>query len=240
MEIIIRKQKITYTDTGKGFPIVFLPGITGNKDIWKNQTDELSLYFRVITLDFSEININFITVNNLTQIIDEISAMLNIEYFIICGYSSGALLAVCYANRYQHKTAGVCISSLGYISSSITEIINFYHKNIKEKINFFQKLIRKLFHTDSFASDRIYRFANLLKQSSIKQELFKLNHPLLIINGEFDNITCNILAEKIYSSNKDCYWEIIEKCGKNCFNTNFNLYNQILMDFFKKTNAPKY
>lgn len=238
MEIIINKNKIYYTDDGKGFPIIFIPGITGKSEIWKNQIDELSIYYRVITLDFSKINIKNISIHDITDIINKFTDFLSLEYSFISGYSVGALFAVAFANRYPYKVAGVSTTSLGYISSSVNEITKFYYKNIIPKKNILLKFLNIFLNKNNVLDNKILKFASCLKQNTIKQEYDNLNHPLLIINGEFDNITVQMISDKVYKNNLKIRYEIIENSRKNCFNTDFGIYNTILNDFIKNEVSP--
>ena len=166
MQMIIQKNKINYEDKGKGFPIVFLPGITGKSDIWDNQIEHLSLYYRVICIDFSEMNINFISSSNLLNILHDIVKELGLNYFYIVGYSVGGLLALIYSNKYPGYIAGVVTTSLGNISASTNEVVKFYKKNFRPVRNLMQLIIDK-FSQKKSGGDIAYKFASLIKYHTI-------------------------------------------------------------------------
>ncbi len=233
MLMLIQKNKINIEDKGKGFPIVFLPGISGKSDIWNNQAEHLSLYYRVITIDFSEINMNKVNYTGLLDILKDIFKELNLNYFYIAGYSIGGLLALMYANRCPETVAGVITTSLGNISASTNEIVKFYKKNFRPVRNFIQVIKDKLFGFRDKGFDIAYKFASLIKYHTIVGEYGAVNLPLLIINGEFDHLSCHNISQNIYNKNLNVRLEIIERARKDCFNTNPILYDQILIEFLK-------
>ena len=234
MITIIQKNKIKYEDKGKGIPIVFLPGITGNADIWNNQLEHLSLYYRVITVDFSEININSISTHSLLSILKDLTIELNLNLFYIIGYSVGGLIALQFANRNPDCIIGVVTTSLGNISASTNEVVKFYKKNFRPTKNIIRYFIDKLLGKRDYSFDIAYKFASLIKYYSIINEYSKLQLPLLIINGEFDHLSCHNISQNIYNKKKNnrISLDVIEQARKDCFNTNPILYDQILLNYF--------
>ena len=241
MEIIIRKNKITYEDQGKGLPIVFLPGINGKNSIWEKQIDTLSMSHRVITVDLSEINNSSINIHELIKILDEFFKELKLEYFFLCGYSVGGLLALCYGNRHPENICGISTTSVGNISASTNEVVKFYMKNFRPAKSFWKLLIDKILGKRDPLFGVAFRFASLIKYHTILQEYSKLPHPLLLINGEFDHLSSHSICQTIYSNRESniIQLEILEQSRKDCFNTNPNEYNEILKDFIKTTTTPK-
>lgn len=230
-ELTINKTKIKYRDEGKGIPILFLPGFTGNDNIWDNQIDELSSKFRLITINLSEASFKSNNLNNLIDIINEFVLSINIDYLYIVGYSIGALLALKYANNYPEKIIGVSISSLGHISNSEFKRIKYYINDYTYIKNFWKRLFFKLINKNNSNYNIANNFSNSLKFNTIKQELDSLPHPLLIINGEFDHYTCQKTASNIYKTKNNVQFEILEQGRKDCFNSNYLIYNEILTNF---------
>lgn len=237
---IILKNKISYYDKGKGIPILFLPGLDGKCDIWQNQIDELALNFRVIAVDFSNINPGFITMHNMMKLIHEFIDFLELQNLFIAGYNIGALFALAYTSRHPDMICGVATSSLGNISITINDISKYYHINYNPPKGYFKMLFDKLFRRYDLNSHIISKFAGLLKYHIIIQEYGKVSLPLLIINGELDHLSVHNISSSIYSDRKKftIELEVIEKARKDCFYYEAGSYNYILSEFIENNLTP--
>lgn len=235
----ILKNKLSYSDNGRGRVIIFLPGLDGKSDIWQEQVQELSQNYRVICLDLSEITPEFISIHNLVKLVDEFIDYIEIKSAILAGYSVGGYLAMLYAIRHPSMVESVIITSLGQVGS-INDIANYYMTEYENPKSYIVRLFAQLFKRKSDNYYFVSRFANILKNGIIAQEYNKIVTPLLIINGESDSDCIHALSSDAYDKRGSFIieLEVISGGEKDCFRSNSSEYNSLLKDFIERTISP--
>jgi len=235
----ILKNKIFYSDYGKGQPIIFLPGLDGKSDIWNQQISELSMDFRVICLDFSKISSDFISLHNMMQLINEFVMYMELKSAIFVGYSVGAYFALSYSSRHPNMTNSIILTSLGALQT-LDETAKYYIHNYNPPKSYFKRFCDKIVGKGDNNSYLVSRFAHLLKNSIISNEFSKSSSPILIVNGENDQKNIMVVSTKAYEEKGNFIvdMEIIPKVGKDCFVENPSAYNGIIKDFISRNISP--
>lgn len=117
------KRFISYTDSGKGTPLVLIHAFPTDKKLWSSQ-DGLSRYFRVITIDlwgFGESSPVDGKAISMTEYADEVSQLLDqlhIKKAIIGGESMGGYIALAFLQKYSDQVSGLILSDTQSIADS--------------------------------------------------------------------------------------------------------------------------
>ena len=120
------------TDVGSGgVPVVFLPGLCGERQTWQAQVDHLRGSRRVVVYDQrghgESDRAEKYTLDLLADDLDDVVNRLHLEKFWLVGHSlSGAVLSV-YAGRHPEKLAGlVFVDAVGDVSSAPIEVKKWF------------------------------------------------------------------------------------------------------------------
>lgn len=106
---------IHFEDTGKGTPILFVPGFLCTTEFFRRNAPELAKNFRVILMDprgqgFSSKTLCGNTMKRNAMDIRELIDYLNLEHVVLAGWSSGSSIAVSYAaDTCQHRLAALVL-----------------------------------------------------------------------------------------------------------------------------------
>jgi len=154
-------NKIVFSESGQGNPVIFLHGFCESKELWKNFESHLSSDFRVILLDlpgFGE-SLPYAEDFSLEDIADNLNQWTSdngLEKFTLIGHSLGGYITLAFAKKYPEK-----VDAIGLFHSSIFEdttekkdnrskTIEFINKNSLEAFidNFVPNLFFKERHTE--------------------------------------------------------------------------------------------
>lgn len=114
MKLDYEGKKISFFEKGSGEAIVLLHGFLENKCMWDNFVEELSKYYRVITVDLpghgeSE---SLGPVNEISGMADAVKAVLNrlkVKQCVIAGHSMGGYVSLAFAELFPKTTAGMVL-----------------------------------------------------------------------------------------------------------------------------------
>ena len=202
----VKGTSIFYQVEGNGIPIVFIHPPVLTSVIFKYQLEGLSSNLQVITFDirghgrseFSSLPITYpLIIQDITKLLDH----LNIEKAIICGYSTGASIALEFLLSFPERTLG------GIIISGMPDVDDIYLRN---KITLGSKLASKgaksvLAWSMSWSnSDTLPLFKTMVKEASrgkienmeqyfrysmeynCTSQLKHINKPMLLVFGKKD------------------------------------------------------
>jgi pimeloyl-ACP methyl ester carboxylesterase len=102
---------ISYDETGKGKPLVFLHGYLEAKEVWQPLTNILSGEFRIITIDIpghgaSGIAGEVHTMELIAEAVSEVMKDAGINRVLMTGHSLGGYAALAFAEKYPEKLSG--------------------------------------------------------------------------------------------------------------------------------------
>ena len=162
-----KNHKIHYTIQGSGKTIVLLHGFMESLKIWNNFSKELSKYYKVICIDLpghgeSECIGDIHTMEEMADLVNEITENLKIFEFVVIGHSMGGYVSLYYAEMFPDKLKG-----LGLLHSHALAD-NKEAKANRDKAIEFVKNNRKVFISqfipELFAPLNVEKFQSEIKQ----------------------------------------------------------------------------
>jgi len=117
-------KSISYTDIGQGQPLVLIHAFPTDQTIWLPQQEELSHYFRVITLDLwgfgqaEATDSQAVTMTNYADEVKQLLDQLHIKKAIIAGESMGGYIALAFLQHYPDNVSGLVLSDTQVIADS--------------------------------------------------------------------------------------------------------------------------
>jgi pimeloyl-ACP methyl ester carboxylesterase len=100
-----KNTKIAYSETGKGTAVVLLHGFYENKEMWDAFVPELSLKYRVITIDLlghgqTECLGYVHSMEDQAEMVHAVLSELKIRKSVLIGHSMGGYIALAFAELY--------------------------------------------------------------------------------------------------------------------------------------------
>lgn len=121
----LAEQKfISYTDVGKGEPLVLIHAFPTDERLWEPQRDGLKHYFRIITLDLlgfgksTTVNGQAVTMADYADEVKQLMDQLHIQQAIIGGESMGGYIALAFLEKYPDNVSGLVLSDTQSIADS--------------------------------------------------------------------------------------------------------------------------
>ena len=203
---------IYFVDKGRGKPIVLLHGFLESLDMWSAFTKELSLGFRVITIDLpghgkSPVYNGILTMEIMAGWVKAILDHLNVSKCIMVGHSMGGYVTLEFAVQYPDMLKGFCLfhshasadtpktkenrrRTINIVTLNKTGFINQFIPDLfaKENIGTFQSNIKKLQKSASKTSvGAIVSALEAMRDRTGKIELLiNTKVPVLFIAGKDD------------------------------------------------------
>ena len=204
---------ISYTDSGKGKPLVLIHAFPTDKNLWKPQQKELQKHFRVITLDlwgFGQSSPVDGQAISMTEYADETKALLdklNITQAIIGGESMGGYIALAFLEKYPDAVSGLILSDTQSIPDSAeakvkreaTAVNILEHGTASLIDSFMPKALTanasekmRAFLQNILASQSATTAASALRGMALRKDMSHVlentNIPVLIITGQQDTL----------------------------------------------------
>ncbi|MBK9285344.1 MAG: alpha/beta hydrolase [Sphingobacteriaceae bacterium] len=111
---LYKKEKVYFSDTGKGKAIVLLHGFLGSHKIWEQTQNNLSKTYRVISIDLPGHGATpcFGYAHNMELMAKCVKAVLDhlkIKRAVIIGHSMGGYVALAFADLFPDYLLGLCL-----------------------------------------------------------------------------------------------------------------------------------
>lgn len=211
---IYKREKVSFTDKGKGRVIVLLHGFLGSKNIWDKTASDLAKSYRVIAIDLPGHGASPCfgyahSMELMAKCVKAVMDSLKLKKYVIIGHSMGGYVGLAFADLFPDNLRGFCLfHSTAYPDSEekkkdrlraiqlVKSSKSLYTKNTIKNL-FASKNLKYLKEEISFA-------ANIAKQSS-KQGIIAALHgmrdrpgrdiilglveyPIMMVIGELDNV----------------------------------------------------
>lgn len=113
-QILYKKTKISYSETGKGSTIVLLHGFLENQTMWQDLIPELSKKHRVITLDLLGHGesgcLGYVhSMEDNAEAVRSVLSEIRIRKAIFVGHSMGGYVALAFAELYPAVVKGLVL-----------------------------------------------------------------------------------------------------------------------------------
>jgi pimeloyl-ACP methyl ester carboxylesterase len=209
-----KKEKITFSDTGKGRAVVLLHGFLGSHEIWGQTTLTLSKTYRVISIDLPGHGATpcFGYAHSMELMAKCIKAVLDhlkIKKCVIIGHSMGGYVALAFADLFPDHLTGLCLyHSTSYADSAEKKKDRLRAINVvkADKGIYTKETIKNLFAKKNLKYlKKEISFANAIAKKTSKKGIIAALHgmrdriprdiilrmvkyPILMVIGERDNV----------------------------------------------------
>lgn len=209
-----KKEKVYFSDTGKGRTIVLLHGFLGSHKIWESTIKDLSKTYRVIAVDlpghgqtpcFGYAHSMELMAKSVKAVLDH----LRIKRTVLVGHSMGGYVALAFADLFPDHLCGLCLyHSTAYADSkekkadrlrainAVKANRGLYTRNTIKNL-FAQKNLKYLKKEISFANDiakktskeGIVSALHGMRDRTARDLILALvKYPVMMVIGEHDNV----------------------------------------------------
>jgi pimeloyl-ACP methyl ester carboxylesterase len=209
-----KKEKVTFSDTGKGRAVVLLHGFLGSHLIWEKTISNLSRSYRVIAIDLPGHGKTpcFGYAHSMELMAKCVHAVMNhlrLKKYVMVGHSMGGYVALAFADLFPDQLRGMCLyHSTAYADSAekkrdrqraiqaVKSNRNLYTKNTVRNL-FAAKNLKYLKDEISFATNiagktdkkGIIAALHGMKDRPGRDIILGLvEYPIMMVIGELDNV----------------------------------------------------
>lgn len=243
------ETQIFFEDYGTGIPIIFIHPPAMGRKVFHFQS-QLSDRFRVIFPDLSGHGDSIgpykdVSIIGYAQEIKGLIGHLGISKAVVCGYSSGGLIALEFALSFPEQTSAVILASgfpeVQSLALRYEHIMGMYF--VKKFPHVLAKLITKSHIRDKSLRDEM--FEHMLKTDrktwfryyeeslhySCTERLHLLKVPLFLLYGSRDFATQNI---KIFKKTTSFQLALIKQVAHQIPTKKWEHFNQLIFDFLNE------
>jgi pimeloyl-ACP methyl ester carboxylesterase len=162
--------KIIYSESGQGFPVIFLHGFGESKELWQMFQAHLSTKYRTIAPDLpgfgqSPLFNNELTLEDVAEKLHEWTSEIGVKECIMIGHSLGGYITLAFANKYPEMMKG-----LGLFHSSVFADTPEKKENRKKTIEFIKQNGAAAF-IENFIPPLFYEESHLRLAEIIKKQV---------------------------------------------------------------------
>jgi len=234
-----RKERVRFSDKGKGRALVLLHGFLESLEIWKEFSEKLSKHFRVISIDLPGHGqtpcMGYVhTMELMAECVKAVMDSLGLRRYVVAGHSMGGYAALAFAELFQKNVSGLCLFHSTALPDSqekkkdrerVIEIVKKDHKQ------FVAELIPKLFApknlslfkeevskakeiaANTYKEGIVAALRGMKDRPSREMVLKNAKYPVLFIIGKQDAILAweNLLL--LTTLPKKSYQRVLEHAG---------------------------
>lgn len=255
-----KKEKITFSDRGKGRVVILLHGFLGAHGIWDSTADDLSKSYRVIAIDLPGHGASpcygyVHSMELMAKCVKAVMDSLKLKKYVIVGHSMGGYAGLAFADLFPDNLKGLCLfHSTAYADSEEKKAdrlraIDLVRSN---KTVYTKTSIRNLFATKNlkYLSDEISFATKIAKETTRRGIVAALHgmrdrpgrdiilglveYPIMMVIGEQDNVLPfeQLLEQSNLIKNKNILY--LEHDGHFGFLESSKLTNKELRKFLRK------
>lgn len=253
---MLELNKIHYTDTKKGFPLVLVHGFLGSNELWKYQIKEFKKEFRVIAIEIPGYGKNIkikplSSVKSCAKYVLQVIHLLKIKNFYLIGHSMGGMIAQEIASK-KNGLKKVVLHATGPIGEMPGRFETIKESRKKLKKNGVIKQASFISKTWFVKGDKNQNY-NICKKAyknvsyktadlSMKamqdwnglKNLKKIKIPTLITWGNKDKSYNRQQVEILRKNIKNSTLKIFNNCAHNVHLEKIKAFNQTVLKFLKK------
>lgn len=205
--------KISFSEKGKGFPVVLLHGFCETREIWDELADSLSKYFRVLTPDLpgfgnSPLPESDFSIADIGEAVFQWLQNLHLKEVVVIGHSLGGYITLALAKSHPqvlsgfglfHATAFADTEEKKSTRNKTIDFVKkrgvaafahsflpqlFYHKNKKSLKGEIDQLIKMTAETKL---DSLIAYTKAMRDRADRTDVLKsFDKPILLIAGDND------------------------------------------------------
>jgi pimeloyl-ACP methyl ester carboxylesterase len=212
--------------------ILFLHGLFGSPEHWRDVMDRLSDRYRVIAPQLpvdpqpGRRQHGISAIAELSDVVERLIDDLQIDPFVLCGNSLGGLVAIDLCARRPDFAAGLVLAG----SAGLFERSPIRGLKSKPSREFVRSTVSGIVHRQELVTDQlvdewyasimdrdyvrfVLRVSRATRDRSVEQELAKLRLPTMIIWGQDDEITPPATGREFQRRIRGSQLEFIKDCG---------------------------
>jgi len=180
-------RKISYNDSGKGFPVVLLHGYLESSEVWNGFGVKLASGYRVISIDLpghgnSDVVGETQTMEKMAEVVKDVILKLGLQKVFIVGHSLGGYVTLAFLELFPEYLSGYCLFHSQPFSDSPEAI-----EKRKREIAIVRAGNKDLMYPDNitrmFASSNLDKFALNLQRSRDIASLIPGKGIIAVLNG---------------------------------------------------------
>jgi pimeloyl-ACP methyl ester carboxylesterase len=218
-----KREKISFSDTGKGRAVVLLHGFLGSYKIWDATITNLSRSYRVIAIDLPGHGATPClgyahSMDLMAKTVKAVMDSLKLKKYVIIGHSMGGYAALAFADLFPDQLKGMCL----YNSTAYADSVEKKKDRLRaidlvkaSKTLYTKQTIRNLFASKNlkYLEEEVAFASTVAKQTSrqgIVAALYGMRdrpgrdmilglveYPIMMVIGEQDNVLpVNTLLEQ--------------------------------------------
>jgi len=245
-------QRVSYTDSGRGMAVVFVPGIVGSRDWFCYQSAGLSDHYRVITYDLRKARggVNY-SLQLLTDDLARFLTAIHVHVAVIAGYSFGGLIAMRFAAIHPDRCLALVLASTTPRFPDLVsdELLSHLVPGGVAPRGFFARLKRRLFgpkEADADDSDPLTALRpsvaeldratldarlGIVRETDMTPALGELSAPALVMAGSRERSYVLSGSQTLDQEIQDSTLEVIEDSDSYYFYTRHDVFNSIVEDY---------
>lgn len=252
--IDINGLRVSYTDTGSGAPIVFVPGLAGSGEWFQYQSSGLSDRFRVITYDLPQ-GTRYSSLDSLADDLARFLAAIRVYYSAVIGHSLGGMIALKYAIAHPERCPALVLCSTAPTFSEVSDedLAALLLPEGFKPLGFWERLAARFSRQAPQAApqDDVQGFLSasisglskstlnsrirLMRETDLTPELPKVEVPSLIIVSAGDEPHILSGSQALHQGIDGANIEVTEGTDRFYFYTRHDLFNAILADYLTET-----
>lgn len=247
--------RISYSDTGAGLPIVFVPGLAGSKEWFRYQASGLSDRYRVISYDLRHARGRAgcsldLLAGDLGGLLDS----LRVNGAVIAGHALGGMVALRFAVDRPDRCLAVIATSCAPVFADMPddELLAYFSVGEVKLDGFFAGLWKRLLgrkpvkKTEADPTSQLALCSCDVDQATISARLRAMREcdltpvlgqvvvPTLIITGANDRPVILAGSQLMDQRIPDSALEVIEDAGHFAFYTRHDLFNAAVHEYLTR------
>lgn len=236
-KISFKGTPVFFTETGSGFPLVFLHGFNESIRIWDKIIDNISKTYRCVLIDlpgFGESPLPAsLSIKHIAEAVKRVADELQIEKPLIIGHSMGGYTALEYLKLFPQSLSGIgFVHSTAYPDgdekkANRIKTLEFLENNPVEA--FFKIFIQGLVAPHNYKKEvieEIEKIVNKTRKQSVIEGIKAMLHrddnfevyknselPMLILAGKYDQLIPLEKMTKQTSETQNVMIEILNNSG---------------------------
>lgn len=248
MTVFNTGQDFKYIDKGQGDVIILLHGLFGSLANFEHTIRYFSGKYRVIVplLPLYDLPIKETTVDGMVNYVEQLVDYLGLQQFTLLGNSLGGHVALVYTLQHTDRVnALVLTGSSGLFEKAFGETIpkrgDYEYIKVKTEQTFYnpematRELVDEVYGivNDREKALRVLSMAKSAVRHNLKDELCKINIPVLLIWGKNDVITPPFVAEEFHKFIPHSELKWIDQCGHAAMMERPEQFNELLLHFLR-------
>lgn len=247
-------NSLYYEESGRGHPIIFIPGFGGLGSFWKNQIAFFRHSFRAITIDqrgvgASERTRQDYTLDQMTNDVRLVMDAADVKSAILVGHSTGGAIAQTLAVEAPDRVAGLVLSS------TWCKPTNYFRRVFEFRRSLLQIGATDLFHQagvffrypPSFSEDHDSAFENggdidveitisrinAILHSDLSAISNQIVAPTLVVAARDDCLVPQYMSDEVARQISQSEYVVLEEGGHFLPETRSTEYNSLLANFVR-------